>query len=150
MSYNTDDKHDHLEDIPDKFDIMEERSDFETQIEYACESSSLEKRELTESETIRMGNLLFDKESSREDKKGILMALAHVGTLRAYRIIGKFLKTFDNDLREWALLSFQECRMFLESSLTDESSGFIISGLGGKNNSLRYYFMILPFDQPFK
>ena len=55
-------------------------------------------------------------------------------------------------MKEWALLSLRECRMFLESNLTEESKGFVSTGLGGKGNKLRYYFVIgskdaLPFSQ---
>jgi len=55
-------------------------------------------------------------------------------------------------LRDWALLSLKECRMFLESILLEEEGGLISTGLGGKDNKLRYYFIVgskdgLPFSE---
>ena len=37
--------------------------------------------------------------------------------------------------------------MFLESELTDLSTGFISTGLGGLINKLRYYYLILPSSE---
>ena len=96
---------------------------------------------------------LFNPDSPVADKKKILINLAHLGTVEAYRIIEKYVKDgVDKRLKEWAMLSLKECRMFLESNLTEESKGFVSTGLGGKGNKLRYYFVIgsndaVPFSQ---
>ena len=53
-------------------------------------------------------------------------------------------------MRNWALLSLKECRALLESVLLQEEGGFISTGLGGKANKLRYYFIVSSKDgQPF-
>jgi hypothetical protein len=39
-----------------------------------------------------------------------------------------------------------ECRVWLESDLYDSNIGYISSGLGGKNNKPRYYFLVLPIE----
>lgn len=139
-----------LESIPDQFAILEEGMDIQTQMEYLEYSHSFDQGELTEEGTIHLGNLLFDTRTKVDAKKKILTLLAHLGTITAFRQIEKYFKTPDNDLRKWTALSLQECRMFLESSLTEESTGFISTGLGGTNEKLRYFFLVLPLtDQSF-
>jgi hypothetical protein len=82
----------------------------------------------------------------------MLILLAHLGTPESCRAIEKYLKISEGDLRGWALLSLKECRAFLESVLLQEEGGFISTGLGGKDNRLRYYFIVsskdgLPFSE---
>ena len=81
------------------------------------------------------------------DKKKALTLLAHLGTIIAYRQIEKYNKHPDKELKQWTALALQECRMFLESTLTDQNMGFITSGLGGHKDKLRYYFLMLPSNE---
>ncbi|WP_373496047.1 hypothetical protein [Aquiflexum sp.] len=85
-----------------------------------------------------------------DGKKKALTLLAHIGTITAYRQIERYYRNPDEEVRKWAVLALQECRMLLESMLTDENMGFIISGLGGLKDKLRFYFLMLPAsDKPF-
>lgn len=139
-----------LESIPDKYDILGEGIDIQTQKEYIKHSHTFDRGKLTEEETLGLSNILFDKDEPVDKKKKALALLAHLGTIEAFRQIEKYNNYSENELRQWALLSLQECKMFLESSLLDENTGFISSGLGGLDNRLRYYFLVLPStDQPF-
>lgn len=79
-----------------------------------------------------------------------MILLAHNATVDSYRTIEKYLKLSDGKLKDWSILSLKECKMFLENYLLDENQGFISTGLGGKNNKLRYFFLILSHsDAPF-
>ncbi|MHB1685838.1 MAG: hypothetical protein ACYCVH_00435 [Ignavibacteriaceae bacterium] len=139
-----------LESLPDKFGILEEGIDIQTQKEYIKHSHTFERGELTEKKTLGLSNILFDKDEPIDKKKRALVLLAHLGTIVAFRQIEKYNNYPDNELKQWTLLSLQECKMFLESSLLDESTGFISSGLGGLDNRLRYYFLVLPStNRPF-
>ena len=93
---------------------------------------------------------MFDPNLLLNAKKKALTLLAHLGTITAFRQIEKYFKNPDKGLKQWTALALQECKMFLESTLTDRSIGFISSGLGGHLEKLRYYFLILPSaDRPF-
>ncbi|MEJ2740016.1 MAG: hypothetical protein P8105_09365, partial [Dehalococcoidia bacterium] len=72
--------------------------------------------------------------SSYLEKKKTLAVLAQQGTLEAYRTIEKFLETGDQLLKDWSILAQQECRILLESSLSDLNAGIVMTGLGGENN----------------
>lgn len=139
-----------LNNIPDKYDIMEEGIDVQTQKEYIDYSHTFDRGELTETESDNLSLVLFDAKTKIESKKKALTLLAHLGTIIAFRQIEKYFKNPDKELRQWTALALQECKMFLESTLTDQSIGFISSGLGGIHDKLRYYFFILPSsERPF-
>lgn len=140
-----------LDSIPDNFDILTAGIDMVTQSEYISFSQKIN---CVDDQKIVLGKAerLFSKELPVEDKKRILVELAHLGTVESYRAIEKFLKYSGKELEAWALLSLQECRMFLESDLLDDKKGFISTGLGGKGNKLRYCFVIrslnaMPFSK---
>lgn len=132
-----------LNQIPDTFNILEVKIDMETQKEYLDYSHSFGHGELTENETINLGNMLFESKIGRDDKKKVLTLLAHLGTITAFRQIEKYFKNPGNVLKQWTALALQECKMFLESTLTDQSVGFISSGLGGFDDKLRFFFLVL-------
>ena len=144
MIDNHKDIRDFLNNIPDQFVIMEEGINVQTQKEYIDYSHSFDRGELTQTETNNLGHFLFDFKATIESKKKVLTLLAHLGTINAFRQIEKYFKNPDKELRQWTVLALQECKMFLESTLTDQSIGFISSGLGGVLDKLRYYVLILP------
>jgi hypothetical protein len=133
-----------LENIPDRFDILEEGIDVQTQKEYLDYSHSFDRGELTDKETLQLTSILFSEKTTLTGKKKALALLAHLGTITAYRQVEKYYENPDNELIQWTALALQECRMFLESTLTDQNIGFISSGLGGLKDKLRYYFLVLP------
>ena len=133
-----------LKSMPDKFDILKEGIDMQTHMEYLDYSHSFSQGELTEKETINLGNMLNDARTKVDSKKKIVTLLAHLGTISAFRQIESFYNNPENDIKKWTALALQECRMFLESTLTDGNAGFISTGLGGINDKLRYYFLVLP------
>lgn len=150
MTDKHDDIREFLNNLPDKYDILEEGIDIQTQKEYIDHSHTFDRGELTETETLNLSSILFDIKATIETKKKALTLLAHLGTITAFRQIEKYYDNPDKDLRQWTALSLQECKMFLESTLTDQNTGFISSGLGGLKNRLRYYFLILSStDRPF-
>ncbi len=146
MKNNPKDIQNFLDGIPDKFDILEEGVDIQTQKDYLDYSHSFDLGELTEAETINLGHILCDTRTEIDGKKKALTMLAHLRSITAYRQIERYYHHPDNELRKWTVLALQESRMFLESMLTDENTGFISSGLGGLKDKLRYYFLVLPIS----
>jgi len=135
-----------LEGIPDKFQILEEGINIEVQKEYLNYSDGFERGQLPEEKIEKIGTILFRPEVPNEQKKKGLTILAHVGTISAYKQLNKFYQNADKELKHWSALALQECKMFLESELLEESIGFISTGLGGTRDKLRIYFLVLPID----
>jgi len=136
-----------LENIPEKFQIHEEGIKIEIQKEYLEYSESFERGTLTDEEIEKFSKIIFTSETPDEAKKKGLVILAHTGSISAFRQISKYYEKAEGELKQWASLALQECRMFLESELSDENIGFISTGLGGTQDKLRIYFLVLPLDK---
>jgi hypothetical protein len=80
---------------------------------------------------------------SEEEQKDLLAQLGKSGTVASYRSIEKYMdETPTEELKKWAVVALQHCRIHLENELMDEPIGFIATGLGGKGQKIRYYFVL--------
>lgn len=118
--------------------ILEEQIDVDLQMEY-YEYSKNHHEKVNEKEIIRKKDTIFENNISLEDKKCLLVQLASIENIEAYRTIEKYLERPNRKLHDWAKLAFQESRMLLESKLLDENQILISTGLGGKGLKLRYF-----------
>ncbi len=146
---------DNSKNVLDSFILIEKPIDLSTQKEYLSFSETIDLDNVDYKEVLIESDKLFYKDTPVESKKKILILLAHLGTPESCRILEKYLKSPEANLRDWALLSLKECRMFLESTLLKEEGGFVSTGLGGKDDKLRYYFIVssndgLPFSETHK
>jgi hypothetical protein len=130
------------EDYSDSFSLMEDAIDLSIQKEYFYLSETIDIDNVDYKEVLKESKKLFSENTPIETKKRILILLAHFGTTESYRTIEKYLNQTGQELKDWGLLSLKECRMFLESALLEEEGGFLSTGLGGKDNQLRYYFIV--------
>src|SRR5713226_70698 len=124
------------------FSPMEDAIDLSIQHEYFNLSKTIDIENVDYKEVLKESKNIFSQNIPLEAKKRILILLAHFGTAESYRILETYLKSSERNLRDWTLLSLKECRMFLENALLEEEAGFISTGLGGKGNKLRYYFIV--------
>lgn len=145
---------DNLKDLLDKtggkFNVFEEQIDVNMQVEFfeRANKDLEEKTELGDFDNI--SKELFRKDVSVDLKKKLLVQLSNSKEVEHYRLIEKFLKTAKLDLRSWAILALQHARISLESDLLDEQQVFISTGLGGKGDNLRYFFVVkLKGDKTF-
>jgi predicted HAD superfamily phosphohydrolase len=99
------------------FILIDEPIDLPIQEEYVCFSETMDFDNVDYEEVLTESDKLFDKHTPIELKKRILILLAHLGTAESCRILEKYLKISEGNLRDWALLSLKECRAFLESVL---------------------------------
>jgi len=132
----------YLEDELSNIDIVESPIDPSVQREYQDLSDSIDLDNVNYQEILTEAEELFAGDAPIETKKRILVLLAHLGTMEAAKILERYLRVSKKDLKDWAVLSLKECRVFLESVLLKEEGGFVSTGLGGKDNKLRYYFIV--------
>jgi len=140
------DNHENSKNVLNSLTLIDEAIDLSIQEEYIRFSEAIDFENVDYEEILTESDKLFDKHTPIELKKKILILLAHLGTPESCRIIEKYLKISEKNVRDWALLSLKECRTFLESVLLQEEGGFISTGLGGKDNKLRYYFIVSSKD----
>ncbi len=134
--------------ISEHFHILEDEIDISVQTEYFNESKKV-KASLNESKILQSKDFLFDKTKSNETKKVLLNQLASVNSVEAYRTIEHYAENPDKDLKNWSKLALHESRMLIESKILDENQIFISTGLGGKADKLRYFFVLFPKDDLF-
>lgn len=128
--------------MSNNLNILEEQIDIDLQMEYFEFSKNLNAHKNSE-EILEGKDKLFESSVSVENKKKILVELASVEEIEAFRTIEKYLKNPDKELKDWAILSLQESKMFIESKLLDENQIFISTGLGGKGSKLRYFVVLI-------
>ena len=133
-----------LENLPDNFNILEERIDIEVQKQYFEFASELRARNFLD-ECFKSRKDLFLHEITLDRKKEILSALAMVDNVKAFRTIEKYVNDTneEKELKHWAILALQESRMLIQSSLLDDQQVFISTGLGGKGQKLRYFVVFI-------
>ncbi len=131
-----------LEHLPENFNVLEEQIDVQLQMEYFGFAGKLRKEEDMAAVATEAA-LLFDAETSGETKRRILVALASLPEVEAFRTIEKYYHHPDEGMKDWTTLAYQESRMLLQSSLLDEQQVFISTGLGGKGRKLRYFVVFL-------
>jgi hypothetical protein len=122
--------------------VLEQQIDMDLQVEY-YECSVKLKKEVEDKWAIENAKYLNEPGYSEQVKKEILARLASIEKVECYRYIEKFLQTAEKNLRDWAVLALNESRMLLESRILDESQVFISTGLGGKEEKLRYFVALL-------
>lgn len=86
---------------------------------------------------------IFDPAVPLDEKKNLLVLLASLEKVEAFRTIEKYAKKPDPELREWSILALQESRMMIQSSLMDEQQVYISTGLGGRGQKLRYFVVLI-------
>ena len=125
--------------------LLEEQIDSDTQLEYFEYSKNQEKTQSAE-EVFQQTPLIFDQATSEDHKKKILVQLASLDDVEAYRTIEKYLRQPNSKLYEWAYLALQESRLLLESKFLEENKVLITTGLGGKGLKLRYFIVLFTSD----
>lgn len=133
-----------LGNIPDNYKIMEETIDLDVQKDYFELTKDLHIDPETDLASELIGQL-NNHEIPVEDLKIVLMKLAMIDEVEVFRALEKYSQQPNPELKDWALLALQQSRMVIQSSLMDEQQVFISTGLGGKDNKLRYY-LIFPFN----
>jgi len=136
--------------MPENLNIIDEEIDIKIQMDYFDASKKNKELKIDESEILKNQFEIFENNYNIEQKKDLLIQLASLDNVEAYRVIEKYEKIADQQLKAWASLALQESRMLLESSLLNEKQIIISTGLGGKNNKLRYFAALNSSkNQPF-
>lgn len=135
-----------LESLPDNFSILEEQIDIDIQIKYFDLAKKIRSKTNSD-ESFEQREELFSDNVVEKRKREILLSIATIDDVKAFRTIEKFAETAGGELKQWAILALQESRMLIQSSLLDEQQVFISTGLGGKGQKLRYYVVFVNKNQ---
>jgi uncharacterized protein YbgA (DUF1722 family) len=131
-----------LGNIQGNIAIMEQQIDADVQIEYFDYMNKLN-ADFNHDEVLKHKDHLFRHDLAIEDKKYLMVQLANIDNVDAYRTLEKYLLGPDTDLKDWAILALQENKLLLESRLLGENHVMILTGLGGKGLKLRYFTVLI-------
>ena len=135
-----------LESLPENFSILEEQIDIDIQVKYFKLAKKIRSK-TDANESFEHSEDLFSDEITEKRKREILLSIAAIDDVKAFRTIEKFAEIAGGELKQWAILALQESRMLIQSSLLDEQQVFISTGLGGKGQKLRYYVVFVNKNQ---
>lgn len=127
---------------PEHLNIMEDIIDVDLQVEY-FEYSKRISQEFDSDWALDQVDLLSDPDYPSDGKKQLLARLATMEDVSAFRAIESYAKDPDQGLKDWSALALQESKMHIESHLLEENQVFISTGLGGKENKLRYFVVLI-------
>lgn len=131
-----------LNNLPENFSILEEQIDIDVQVKY-FEAANKIRQKGNADKYFEKRDELFLPEVDVERKRKILLAIAAIDDVKAFRTIEKFVTVAEGEIKQWAVLAMQESRMLIQSSLLEEQQVFISTGLGGKGQKLRYYVVFI-------
>lgn len=127
---------------PGNLKILEQQIDMDLQVEY-YECSRKLRNELDESWAYEHMQYLIEPGYSQDVKKDILARMASIENVECYRAIESYIDIAEESLKDWALLALNESRMQLESEIMEENQVFISTGLGGRQQKLRYFVVLI-------
>lgn len=133
--------------------ILEQSVSVGTQLRYFRFSELIRKRNdpprpLTDEMCLDLYGMLYDPLRTEHEKKYALLMLATSKNVKAFRLLQEFVENDpDIRLREWAGLALMDCQISLESELSGEQQVYISTGLGGKDEKLRFSVLFLIADK---
>ncbi len=142
LSYNSIEEM--LSNLPKNFKILEEVIDLEIQREFFEAAKSIDNK-LKESDVEGLIEKLNNVETSEEDQKDVILKLSAIDSVEAYRALENKQENSKGLIKSWSILAFQQSRMIMQSSFLEEQTVYISTGLGGKDQMLRY-FIVFPFN----
>jgi len=78
-------------------------------------------QDITGAEIERQGAQLFEPTTSIDEKKKILMLLAHLGVYESFKILKKYNENPDPQLQVWARMALDECQTFVKQNLSEDT-----------------------------
>lgn len=139
---NNSDLSDFFKNLPEKVSVLEEQIDLKIQMEYFDASKRI-KEDPGDENFFEKKDLLFSDKSAVFEKKIMLVQLASLENIEAFRTIEKFKNNSSEELKEWAILAYLESKTLIENSLSNEHQVIISTGLGGKGTKLRYFVVFI-------
>ena len=127
-----------LNNAQGQFRVLETNVSVEKQMEYFRYSENVRKNATQQplEETIV---ILNSPEASEKEKKQAMTVLAISGDVKAYRALEAYAQRPEENLKDWARMSFLQAKMTLESEFSEQKQIFISTGLGGKGDMLRFF-----------
>lgn len=97
-------------DDPEEFEVTSEYINFHDQVKEPADPK----------DTQKALKVIKNKNTDSAGLKIAIITLAHTGEIKPLEALQKFEKTAKDELKLWAKIAIDECKMFLESKLLDQ------------------------------
>lgn len=131
-----------LRNLPERLNVVKRGINPDVQQAYLEYADSINPDEYAGHNAVANGQKLLSAEISPDEKKKCLILLAREGTAEACLAINRFVETASSELEDWGILALEACWLLTESRLFDKEMGMLVSGLGGEDDRLRYFFAV--------
>ena len=142
-----------LQDLQGNFHILEQRVPVQRQVAYFKFSDKLKREQPSplpfEDERVdEIFAALQDEEKEgierpgKAEKRRLLSLLAISHSVKAFRLLQSYIANPDPEVADWAAMALMECRLALETELSDEKQIYIATALGGKGQKLRFSIVL--------
>jgi hypothetical protein len=127
----------YLDNIKGNLHVFETNVPVEKQIEYLHFTKDI-KNDFSNNEQAveEQIKILTSPEAHVREIKYALAFLAVSDSVKAYRAIEAYNETHSDD---WAAMSLLQAKITMQSQFSDERQVFVYSGLGGKDDLIRFY-----------
>lgn len=139
---------DSFDNMEGHFHVLDHQVPVEAQLAYFRYSEKLRKEKpldypVSDETCEELYQTLLATDGGNSVKRRLLAMLAISRSVRAYRLLEAYAKEPDPAIANWAYMAVMEARLTLESELSDEKQIFISTGLGGRDDKLRYYVLLV-------
>ena len=137
--------HDSIQGNSNLYRIMEESIPLSVQTAYFKLSNKIRAKEYL-FEYDLWSSQLFDDNVDDGQKRCVLLMLAASREITAFRLLEKYAEVADGEMVYWTALALLEARVQIESDILGERPVIVASGLGGKENKLRFFVVLAVTD----
>ena len=127
-----------LEKMDGNLHVLDSYIPMEKQLDF-FRYSELIRPKFSQDEMENQLQILLQDDSSELEIKHALAFLSVSREIKAFRAIEMYAQKPDAKQTDWANLALLQAKIALESEFSDEKQIFISTGLGGRDNKLRFY-----------
>lgn len=142
MQYNHDNNGnpiDFFRRYPHKIKVIDLTIDIKTQMEYFSflseAAQSYKSGELAEA----VSKQAFESVASLDERKRMLALLSCSEEVDVLRTLEQYEKRCPDEMKDFVKMCVYQCRTSIESALLGEQHAMVVSGMGGKDNKIRYF-----------
>ncbi|MDR0567297.1 MAG: hypothetical protein LBG47_09740 [Prevotellaceae bacterium] len=130
---------DFFQRYPHKIKVVDLKVDIKTQMEYFAFLSNVSKNYSSNDFAGAVREHAFAPGAPMDVRKRLLALLSCFEEVEVLRALEEYEACCPDELKDFVAVCVYQCRMGIESSLLGEHHAMVVSGMGGKDNKIRYF-----------
>lgn len=128
-----------LDDNSEKIIVLEDNINAQNFFDFIEVQSSYKKDRIKTDLVLEFIDDIKNKNIDLVRRKALLSLISQIKKVEIYRLLEDYSKVASEEIKDWALLAYAESNAQIRKFLTNEEAIIIVSGLGGKNNKVRFF-----------